>query len=855
MKKVNYQLQKQQLINNSSNSTKWMYWLLALLTFFIYANSINNGYNLDDEIVTNNHPLTSQGIKAIGEIFTSPYYKDDMGYAYGYRPIVHVSYAIEHELFAEKPQISHFFNVLLYVLSVLLFFRLLHRLFGEKYTSLIFITALFFAVHPVHTEVVASLKNRDELLGFLFAMASGNWLVIFIQKSKSNWLELILSIVFFLLALLSKKSVYPLVFVFPLAISLFTSVSCRTFHTLLIALVIPAALMTSELNINRFLMLSFVPITFGTLSFYILGLLKEKSLKALVVELTQNKYFLIGSIILILVLTTYLKTQWLTFMSIPFFFLLIRHQRILGVVIFSLSCLLLSFLFSQSEYALLALIFPAFMLFQQLKEKSLNKQLVLFNILVLVIAITLETYQGGVDFGIFSRYFALYFFLFIRNYKSWLAIVFVPLAISVAHFVFGAFENGQVNFFLVSLAIIAAYDALATIKKTEFYNTLLIILCVIGFAIPLLQQYRSLPVQNTNNKVLKVEINQSDVQNQGEGRALDYVENTLVATHSDSETIATGFSTLGEYFRLMVFPNELSFYYGYSKIKTTNFSDGKVWLIVIIHFGLIVLAFWKIRQQSFISFGIFWYLLSILLFSNWFELVAGMVGERLAFTASAGFSIFVGSILIWIKPGFNLKKPQYLESSVIIILFLFTLKSIQRNSEWKDQLTLMGSDIKHLQNSAQANNLFALNLMKISTTEESYSLEQRYEMQKRAVSHFKRATEIYPKFKNAWFDLGRAAWIINDTSLAIKSFSKSIKLNPTFNLSYDELLTILEITNNKEMHLFYARRYFHVNKEPKVYIVYAKSLFANDKKKEAITIIEKGIQMFPSDVELKKIYK
>ena len=87
-------------------------------------------------------------MKLIGEIFSSPYYKDEMGYSYGYRPIVHVSFAIEHQLFGENPQISHFFNVILYVLSVLIFFRFLINLLGNKYLPVVVLGVFFFALHP-----------------------------------------------------------------------------------------------------------------------------------------------------------------------------------------------------------------------------------------------------------------------------------------------------------------------------------------------------------------------------------------------------------------------------------------------------------------------------------------------------------------------------------------------------------------------------------------------------------------------------------------------------------------------------------------------------------------------------------
>jgi hypothetical protein len=46
------------------------------------------------------------------------------------------------------------------------------KLFGIDYQYIAFFAMLIFAVHPIHTEVVNSLKNRDELLGLFFALLS-----------------------------------------------------------------------------------------------------------------------------------------------------------------------------------------------------------------------------------------------------------------------------------------------------------------------------------------------------------------------------------------------------------------------------------------------------------------------------------------------------------------------------------------------------------------------------------------------------------------------------------------------------------------------------------------------------------
>lgn len=142
---------------------------LFVLCFIVHAPVLFNGYNLDDELVTRNHRLTSKGIAAIPDIYSSPYYEDDQGYSYGYRPTTLASFAIEHQFFGDSPFAGHFINLLLYGITTCLLYIVLIWFFPNQRTPAL-ICSILFAIHPIHVEVVASLKNRDELLALLFPL-------------------------------------------------------------------------------------------------------------------------------------------------------------------------------------------------------------------------------------------------------------------------------------------------------------------------------------------------------------------------------------------------------------------------------------------------------------------------------------------------------------------------------------------------------------------------------------------------------------------------------------------------------------------------------------------------------------
>ncbi len=199
---------------------------------------------MDDNLVTQNHPLTSKGLSTIKEIFSSSYYKDNLGYNFGYRPMVHLSFAVENAIFGESPAISHFVNVLFYIFAVFLFYKLLLVWLGEEKKIIAILAALFFAVHPIHSEVVSSIKNRDEILAFIFAILSALAINQFVNSKK--WWKLLLVGLFFGLGMLSKKSIFPLALVFPIAQFLLQKPSIKEMIQITLVLLIPTAIIGGE---------------------------------------------------------------------------------------------------------------------------------------------------------------------------------------------------------------------------------------------------------------------------------------------------------------------------------------------------------------------------------------------------------------------------------------------------------------------------------------------------------------------------------------------------------------------------------------------------------------------------------
>ncbi len=145
-----------------------------------------------------------QGISGIPKLLTIDFwYFENLNLGY-YRPLSLITFAIEHSFFGENIAVNHFDNALLYGLSGFFLFLVLMQLFPTRNPAFAFLISLIFMTHPLHTEVVANIKSRDEILSFLNTFIA--IYLAFRYSATKHRKDLIWSIVFFYLALLSKET-------------------------------------------------------------------------------------------------------------------------------------------------------------------------------------------------------------------------------------------------------------------------------------------------------------------------------------------------------------------------------------------------------------------------------------------------------------------------------------------------------------------------------------------------------------------------------------------------------------------------------------------------------------------------
>ncbi len=277
--------------------------VLAAVSFLLYVNTFGYDYTLDDSIVIRENMFTEKGISGIPGLFKYDtfygFFKEEGKAALvaggRYRPLTPAMFAVEVQLFGMNPIAGHVLNVLWYALTVMVLFSLLRQLFLFKMDAneagfVAFAAALIFAAHPVHTEVVANIKGRDEIIALLGSLAALYIALLVHQKKKSiGWL--LLGGFCFLLALLAKENAITFLAILPLTFYYFTDAKPASIAELSIpvvaasilflvirfSIVAPPGKPPMELMNNPFLKFSggsYVPLAYGeqlATIFYTLG--------------------------------------------------------------------------------------------------------------------------------------------------------------------------------------------------------------------------------------------------------------------------------------------------------------------------------------------------------------------------------------------------------------------------------------------------------------------------------------------------------------------------------------------------------------------------------------------------------
>jgi hypothetical protein len=186
--------------------------LAATLAVLAYANSLHGELLYDDvpDIVRNRLVRDLE----VGRILGEPSWATWVGIGYaGYRPLTTLTFALNHAAGGLQPLGYHLVNVGLHAAASALLVMLLGRLGLSALAA--GLAGALFALHPVHTEAVASVVGRADVLSTLLAL--GCWWLLLGGEGGRSPARTGLAAVALALAVLAKESAVAIVGVIAVA--------------------------------------------------------------------------------------------------------------------------------------------------------------------------------------------------------------------------------------------------------------------------------------------------------------------------------------------------------------------------------------------------------------------------------------------------------------------------------------------------------------------------------------------------------------------------------------------------------------------------------------------------------------
>jgi protein O-mannosyl-transferase len=256
-------------------------------------------------------------------------------------------------------------------------------------------------------------------------------------------------------------------------------------------------------------------------------------------------------------------------------------------------------------------------------------------------------------------------------------------------------------------------------------------------------------------------------------------DNTLVLADGLGERLASAFRIFGRYLALIAFPYPLSYDYSFNDNPITGFADFGVWLTLAVCGALLFVAFRQWKQRTVLSFGILFFFLTFALTCNVFFLIGTTMAERLTFTPLLGICMAAGWLIFrytgaWKTAAGKLHSTSLLVTAVLVLPY--SIMTINRNADWKNNTTLMTADAQTETGSARI--YYNYGTLIINRVAPNAPEQQRFAAADSALAAFGKTLEIDSTYAQAWFQTGVCHYRRNEFAKAAQAFYKARRIDP-----------------------------------------------------------------------------
>jgi protein O-mannosyl-transferase len=230
---------------------------------------------------------------------------------------------------------------------------------------------------------------------------------------------------------------------------------------------------------------------------------------------------------------------------------------------------------------------------------------------------------------------------------------------------------------------------------------------------------------------------------------IGFMENPLVAPAQGTSAAATAISVLGRYLLLLFVPYPLAADRTFASLPFVGWGAPIVWATVFVYVAVVVFAVRGLVKNGMDrqAYAVLFFLFTIAIFSNLVFLTGSIMADRFLFLPSVALSILVGVFLS--RGG---KQSGIIYTAFTVALLLFAGMTVARNAGWKDNYTLCTADLEHYPNNARLHHTAAY-LIVNEKMPEATTNEEKGELARQAIEHYRNSLNIYPKQGKVCTDL------------------------------------------------------------------------------------------------------
>ncbi|XP_065273102.1 protein O-mannosyl-transferase TMTC1 isoform X2 [Emys orbicularis] len=262
-------------------------------------------------------------------------------------------------------------------------------------------------------------------------------------------------------------------------------------------------------------------------------------------------------------------------------------------------------------------------------------------------------------------------------------------------------------------------------------------------------------------------------------------------------------------------------------------------VVVMILLSLHCITAFKKLEHREVLVGLLFLVFPFIPASNLFFRVGFVVAERVLYMPSMGYLILFVHGLKKLCAWLNRWGATALTLSALLLLLLFSWKTVKQNEIWLSRESLFSSGVQTLPHNAKVHYNYA-NFLK----DQGRNSE--------AIYHYKTALKLYPRHASALNNLGT---LTKDLVEAKEYYKRALQLNPQHNRALFNLGNLLKSQGKKEEAVFLLRDSIKYGPEfADAYSSLASLLAEQEQFKEAQEVYQAGIENCPESSDLHNNY-